>query len=112
MKCPSAVVIHGKRIELVNCVPKKAEEWNIELARALAEANGIKFTDDVAKIVKYVRKFWLQYGTCPPISVVESDMGVDRRIILAMFGGRYDVICILAGAEPPTGCLSQVLSST
>ncbi|MCC6031558.1 MAG: hypothetical protein LM566_01420 [Pyrobaculum sp.] len=48
---------------------------------------------------------------CPPASVTESDLGVDKKTLLETFGGSYGAICASAGVEPPTGCLSQVLSS-
>ena len=112
VRCPNAVVLAGRRIELQNCVPKNKEEWSLELAKLLAEINGIKFTDTVRRVVEYVRYFWQQYEVCPPVSVIESDLGVDKKTLLEAFGGSYGAICALAGVEPPTGCLSQVLSST
>ncbi len=112
VRCPNAVVLAGRRIELQNCVPRNKEEWSLELAKLLAEINGIKFTDAVRTVVEYVRKFWEQYEVCPPASVIESDLGIDRKTLLEAFGGSYSAICALAGVEPPTGCLSQVLSST
>jgi Dissimilatory sulfite reductase (desulfoviridin), gamma subunit len=112
VRCPNAVVLAGRWIELQNCVPKNKEEWSLELAKLLAEINGIKFTDTVRRVVEYVRSFWQQYEVCPPASVIESDLGVDKKTLLEAFGGSYGAICALAGVELPTGCLSQVLSST
>jgi len=112
MKCPDAVVLAGRRIELQNCLPRDEEQWSIELAKLLAEVNGIKFTETVKKVVEYVRSFWQTYSVCPPVSVIESDFGIDKKSLLEAFGGSYSAICILAGVEPPAGCLSQVLSST
>ncbi|MEM1519580.1 MAG: TusE/DsrC/DsvC family sulfur relay protein [Pyrobaculum sp.] len=109
MQCPSAVVIGGRRVELVNCRPRRQEEWSVELAKLIAEINGVKTTPAVLKVVEYVRNFWLSHGVCPPLSVVEEETGVDKRELAAL--GSYDVLCILAGAEPPSGCLSHVLSS-
>ena len=57
MKCPDAVVLAGRRIELQNCLPRDKEQWSIELAKLLAEVNGIKFTETVKKVVEYVRSF-------------------------------------------------------
>ncbi|MCU7786998.1 TusE/DsrC/DsvC family sulfur relay protein [Pyrobaculum sp. 3827-6] len=111
MKCPEAVVLGGKRIELARCLPKNQSDWSIELAKVLAEINGIKITEAAVSVLKYVRQFWEQHGICPPVSVIESELGMGKTELLAMFGGRYDAICILAGVEPPAGCLSQVLSS-
>jgi tRNA 2-thiouridine synthesizing protein E len=112
MKCPDAVVLAGRRIELQNCLPRDGGQWSIELAKLLAEINGIKFTETVKKVVEYVRSFWQTHGVCPPVSVIESDLGIDRKSLLEAFGGSYSAICTLAGVEPPAGCLSQVLSST
>jgi Dissimilatory sulfite reductase (desulfoviridin), gamma subunit len=112
VKCPNSVVLAGRRIELQNCVPRNKEEWSLELAKLLADINGIKFTDTVKRVVEYVRKFWQQYEVCPPASVMEADLGIDRKTLLDAFGGSYSAICALAGVEPPSGCLSQVLSST
>ncbi|ACB40014.1 TusE/DsrC/DsvC family sulfur relay protein [Pyrobaculum neutrophilum] len=110
MKCPQAVVIGGRRVELDRCLPKNPGDWSHELARALAEANGISYSQLVQRVVEYVRRFWLENGSCPPLSVLEADLGVDRRTVMESFGGSYDAICILAGAEPPSGCLSRVLA--
>lgn len=112
MKCPNAVVISGKKIELENCIPKNRSEWSLELAKLLAEINGIKFTETARRVVEYVRRFWLENEICPPVSVIESELNIDRKTLLETFGGSYDAICILAGAEPPAGCLSKMLSST
>jgi Dissimilatory sulfite reductase (desulfoviridin), gamma subunit len=112
VKCPDAVVLGGTRIELQNCIPKQKEMWSLELAKLLAEINNIKFTETVKRVVEYVRRFWEEYEVCPPVSVIESELGIDRKTLLEAFGGSYSAICILAGAELPTGCLSQVLSST
>lgn len=109
MKCPTAVVVGGRRIELVNCRPKNVEDWSLDLAKLLAEINGVKLTPAVLKAVEYVRSFWLQHGVCPPLSVVEEEVGVSREELASV--GKYDVLCILAGAEPPSGCLSHVLAS-
>lgn len=109
MQCPPAVVIGGRRIELVNCLPKAREDWSPELASLLAEVNGLRLDEEAFKVLKFVRNFWLENGTCPPASIIEEELGIDRRRLTRMFRN-YDIMCVLAGAEPPSGCLSKVLS--
>ncbi|MEZ0318940.1 MAG: TusE/DsrC/DsvC family sulfur relay protein [Pyrobaculum sp.] len=109
MQCPPAVVIGGRRIELTNCLPKSREDWSPELASLLAEVNGLRLDEEALRVLKFVRSFWLENETCPPVSIIEEELGIDRGRLMQMFRN-YDVMCILAGAEPPSGCLSKVFS--
>lgn len=79
MQCPSAVVIGGRRVELVNCRPRRQEEWSVELAKLIAEINGVKTTPALLKVVEYVRNFWLSHGVCPPLGSGRRDWGRQER---------------------------------
>jgi TusE/DsrC/DsvC family sulfur relay protein len=111
LMCPGAIVISGRRIELVNCLPKNKDLWSPEIAKVIAEINGIRFTDDMQRVIELVRDFWQKYHVCPPMSILELLTKMSGSSILKMFKNNYDIMCVLAGIEPPSGCLSRVLST-
>ena len=82
-------------------------EWTEGFAYAVAKDEGIDpVTDAHMKVVRYLRKYYVEFDTCPPISKVLRDNALTVRQLYELFPtGPAKGACRMAGAPKPTGCV-------
>jgi tRNA 2-thiouridine synthesizing protein E len=86
---------------------KDLGEWTEGFAYAVAKDEGIdQVTSEHMNVVMYLRKYYLEYETCPPISKVLKDNSLALRRLYELFPtGPAKGACRMAGAPKPTGCV-------
>jgi tRNA 2-thiouridine synthesizing protein E len=82
-------------------------EWCPEFALAIAGDESVaELTPEHWKIIDYLRKYYMEFGSCPPIRMVVKNTGNDLKKIYQLFPtGPAKGACRLAGAPKPTGCV-------
>jgi tRNA 2-thiouridine synthesizing protein E len=82
-------------------------QWDEEVARGLAETEGIKeLTEEHWKLIRYLRSYYLEFGTAPMIRKVTKETGFPLKHIYELFPtGPAKGACKLAGLPKPTGCV-------
>ncbi len=83
------------------------EEWNEEIAKALATTEGVEeLTEEHWKVVKYLRDYYLQFGVAPMIRKLCKETGFNLKKIYELFpSGPAKGACKVAGLPKPTGCV-------
>ncbi len=89
------------------------EQWSPELAKVLAEREGITLTDDHWLIIRYLRKFYFRYGIAPMVKLLihfmQDELGkanVDREAMYRLFPkGPARQGSRIAGLPDPQGCI-------
>lgn len=89
------------------------EEWNEELAVHLAEKENIGLTKAHWTVLRYLRKFYFQYGITPMVKILVKHMGEemgkdvsDRDALYRLFpGGPSRQGSRIAGLPAPQGCI-------
>lgn len=86
---------------------EKPEEWNLDIARALASTEEIEeITDEHWKVINYIRDYFTQYGMAPMIRKLCKDTGYPLKKIYDLFpSGPAKGACKVAGLSKPTGCV-------
>jgi TusE/DsrC/DsvC family sulfur relay protein len=83
------------------------EEWNEDVAAALASTEGIDaLTDDHWKVMNYLRDYYKEFGVAPMIRKLCKETGFPLKQIYELFpSGPAKGACKLAGLAKPTGCV-------
>lgn len=83
------------------------EEWNIDIALALALTEDIQeLTDNHWKVINYLRDYFKQYGIAPMIRKLCKETGFSLKTIYELFpSGPAKGACKVAGLAKPTGCV-------
>jgi tRNA 2-thiouridine synthesizing protein E len=83
------------------------EEWNVQIALALASTEGIaELTEDHWKVINYLRDYYKQYGIAPMIRKLCKETGFSLKQIYDLFpSGPAKGACKVAGLAKPTGCV-------
>ncbi len=89
------------------------EEWNEDMAGHLAKKEGIELTDAHWVVLRYLRKFYFQYGITPMVKILIKHMGEelgnnvsDRDALYKLFpGGPSRQGSRIAGLPAPQGCI-------
>jgi len=86
---------------------EKPEEWNEEIAKALATTEGVDtLTEDHWKVVNYLREYYLKFGIAPMIRKLCKETGYPLKQIYELFpSGPAKGACKVAGLAKPTGCV-------
>lgn len=90
-----------------------ANEWNEDIAKALAQQEGIELTDAHWEVIYFVREFYQEYNTSPAIRMLVKAMaqklGEDKgnsRYLQRLFpDGPAKQATKLAGLPKPAKCL-------
>lgn len=80
------------------------EDWSEDLARSLAEEDGITLAERHMAILKAAREFYKETMIDPTIRDIAKRMGVEKREVNALFPDGAKQIAKLAGIEY-TGCV-------
>ena len=89
------------------------DDWNPEVASALASAEGLELTPDHWQIIELLRSFYAQYqlspATRPLIKYVAQQLGAEKGNSLhlnRLFNGTPAKLAAkLAGLPKPTNCI-------
>ena len=83
------------------------DAWNDDIAAALAETEYVsEMNDDHWKLVRYIREYYLEFGSAPMIRKLCKETGFKLKYIYELFpGGPAKGACKVAGLPKPTGCV-------
>jgi tRNA 2-thiouridine synthesizing protein E len=86
---------------------QKPEEWNEEVAKALASTEYVQvMTEAHWKIVNYLRDYYKKFGIAPMIRKLCKETGFSLKEIYELFpSGPAKGACKVAGLTKPTGCV-------
>jgi dissimilatory sulfite reductase related protein len=85
----------------------KPEQWNEEIARAIARESGIpELTDRHWLVVRFMRDRYLQTGTAPSIRSLGKESGVPVKELYQLFPkGPAKLAAKIGGIPKPKGCI-------
>lgn len=85
----------------------KPEQWSDPVARALAASVGVaELTEEHWKVVRYLRKHYLDFGLSPMIRKLCKQTGVPLKRIYELFpSGPAKGACKVAGMPNADGCV-------
>ncbi len=86
---------------------EKPEEWNEEVAEALASTEDVAvMTEAHWKIVHYLRDYYKKFGIAPMIRKLCKETGFSLKEIYELYpSGPAKGACKVAGLAKPTGCV-------
>jgi len=86
---------------------KQPEQWDEEVARALARLEGLKeLGEDHWKVINYLRRYYLEFGVAPMIRKLCKETGFSLNEIYQLFPtGPAQGACKIAGLPRPLGCI-------
>ncbi len=86
---------------------QKPEEWNEEVAEALASTEDVQdMTENHWKVIYYLRDYYKKYGIAPMIRKLCKETGFSLKEIYELFpSGPAKGACKVAGLTKPTGCV-------
>lgn len=81
-------------------------EWDEDVARSLAELEGVELTDEHWKVLFYLREYWDKFQTAPMIRKLCKETGVSLERLMELFPpGPLKNVCRIAGLPKPKGCI-------
>lgn len=97
----------GKMIELdADGNLANLNDWNEEIAKALAVEEGISLTDRNWTVINYMRNEFQIKGDAPSIRKLTKESGVDTKELYSLFpGGPAKKAARIAGLPKPKGCI-------
>lgn len=82
------------------------DDWSEEVARQLAQAEGMEISDEVMNYILEARRMYEEDGVVPPIRKFAKAMNVDSKHLYDVFmKGPMKLICKWGGLPKPTGCV-------
>ena len=86
---------------------QEPDKWTETMAEDIAKTEeAFPMNEDAWKLVRYLRKYFLDFGIPPPIRMVSKQSGLDLKYIYKLFpGGPAKGACKVAGLPKPTGCV-------
>jgi tRNA 2-thiouridine synthesizing protein E len=107
------ITVKGETLELdENGFLKDWQKWNEDVAKALAEKEGIELTEEHWEIINFLRDYYQKYQIAPMIRIlvkeVQKNLGADKdlKYIYKLFpSGPAKQACKIAGLPKPTGCV-------
>jgi tRNA 2-thiouridine synthesizing protein E len=84
-----------------------AEQWNEQIAEAIAEANGIpELTERHWLVVRFMRERYLATGNAPSIRSLGKESGVPIKELYQLFPkGPAKLAAKIGGIPKPKGCI-------
>ena len=81
--------------------------WDEEVAAAFAPTEAVEeMTEDHWVVVRYIREYYLKFGTAPMIRKLCKSTNKDLKTIYNLFpSGPAKGACKIAGLPKPTGCV-------
>jgi len=86
---------------------KQPEQWDEEVARALARLEGVEeLGENHWKVINYLRRYYLEFGVAPMIRKLCKETGFSLNEIYQLFPtGPAQGACKIAGLPRPLGCI-------
>jgi len=83
------------------------EQWNEQIARAIATENGVpELTDRHWLVVRFMRERYLATGTAPSIRSLGKEPGVPIKELYQLFPkGPAKLAAKIGGIPKPNGCI-------
>ncbi|MDX1763717.1 MAG: TusE/DsrC/DsvC family sulfur relay protein [bacterium] len=89
------------------------EDWNKEVALALAGTEGVDMTEEHWEIVNFLRDYYAEYKIAPMIRILTKAIGKklgkekgNTKYLYELYpGGPAKQACKIAGLPKPTGCV-------
>jgi dissimilatory sulfite reductase related protein len=83
------------------------EQWNEQIAQAIAAANGVtELTDRHWLVVNFMRERYLASGTAPSIRSLGKESGVPIKELYQLFPkGPAKLAAKIGGIPKPKGCI-------
>ena len=83
------------------------EQWNEDIARAIAAGNGVpELTDRHWLVVRFMRERYLETGTAPSIRSLGKESGVSVKELYQLFPkGPAKLAAKIGGIPKPKGCI-------
>ena len=83
------------------------EQWNDEIARAVARDNGVpELTDRHWLVVRFMRDRYLETGNAPSIRSLGKESGVPVKELYQLFPkGPAKLAAKIGGIQKPKGCI-------
>jgi tRNA 2-thiouridine synthesizing protein E len=85
---------------------QKPDQWTEDVARAIAEREGVTLTDRAWSVVRFMRDTYLTTGTAPTIRSLGKDSGVPIKELYQLFPkGPAKLAAKIGGIPKPRGCI-------
>jgi sulfur relay protein, TusE/DsrC/DsvC family len=89
------------------------DEWNEDIAQALADRDGLALGDQHWQIIRFMRDYFLEYGTAPNLRILQKalkeefgDEWGDKKFLFNLFpyGPANKPAVTPARPSPPAAC--------
>ena len=85
---------------------QKPEQWDDDVARAIAAAAGVALTDRAWQVVRFMRERYLTTGTAPTLRTLGKESGVPIKELYQLFPkGPAKLAAKIGGIPKPHGCI-------
>jgi len=83
-----------------------AGQWDEEVAQVLADTEEVELTLEHWEIIKYLRKYYADFGVAPMVRKLLKDTKKSQNEMYDLFpSGPGKGACKIAGLPKPTGCV-------
>jgi sulfur relay protein, TusE/DsrC/DsvC family len=80
--------------------------WNEEIAKALAEQEGIELTEKHWQVIRFCREKGMETGKAPTLRQISKGTGLSTKELFQLFPkGPAKKIAKIAGLGKPEGCI-------
>jgi len=82
------------------------DDWNRDLAKAIAEREGLELTDRHWVVIEFNRTSFAENGEAPTLRRITKLTDVNTKELYALFpGGPAKLAAKVSGLGKPTGCI-------
>jgi len=102
----STLELQGKSVELDEAgYLKDPDQWSEEVARALAEREGIELTESHMGVIRTIREYYQQHKVAPILTLVSKLCGISHKELHGLFHKQPGKRAAkLAGLPKASGC--------
>ena len=84
---------------------KDFSQWSVEVARALAESEGIELTEEHLKVIRVIQAYYQKHEVAPMLTLMSKQCGKSHRELHRLFQKQPGKRAAkLAGLPKATGC--------
>ncbi len=109
-----ALEVNGKNIAVdEEGYLENRDDWNMDIAKAIAQEEGLDMTDSHWEVVNFLREYYDEYQIAPAVRVLTKSIGKklgkdkgNSKYLYELFPyGPAKQACKIAGLPKPTGCV-------
>ena len=106
-RIPVVHEVNGKPIDVTDeGFMTRKDQWNEEVAEALAKALHIELDDQAWSVIHFVRQDFEERSVSPTLGRISKAGGFDVKSLFAIFGTKpAKKLAYIAGAPKPVGCV-------